>query len=366
MSSSAPASAAILPGLTAGSRILILRLRSLGDALLATPALAAVKQWRPDLRLSVLLYRRFAPILAGNTDLDEVIELDAEGWRAPWRLPAVVAELRRRRFAACFNLHGGTLSALLTRGSGAPHRVGLSRFRFGWAYTKAADPRRVFGRDRLHAVENQIAPFYAAGLPQGEIPPLRIFPQPAAQQAVAAKLAARGLRPGGRYAVLQPTANFFTKEWPFERYAALAGYLEEQHGLTPVFTCGPGEAAKLDAVARAYGKALLRLDPLRVPELVAVIEGAALYIGDDSGPTHIAAALGRPVVVLFGSSDSVAWAPWRAPHALVQNYYPCNPCRGDRCYAFAEPQCILSITPEQVRAAVERVLAAQTARQAVS
>lgn len=359
---SSATSAAFLPALPDGARVLIVRLRSLGDALLLTPALAALKRWRSDLRLAVLLYPRFAPILAGNPDLDEVIELGS----GPLRLTGAVRELRRRRFAACFNLHGGSLSAGLTRLSGAPERVGLSHFRFRWAYTAAADPRAVFGRERLHAVENQIAPFYRAGLPQGEIPPLKVFPQPDAQRAVAEKLAARGVRPGTRYALLQPTANFFTKEWPFERYAALARTLADRHGLEPVFSCGPGEGAKLDAVARAYGRPLVRLDPLTVPELVAVIAGAALYIGNDSGPTHIAAALNRPLVVLFGSSDSAAWSPWRAPHALVQNHYSCNPCRGDRCYAFPEPQCILSITEEQVRAAVERALAAQRAGQTVS
>jgi predicted lipopolysaccharide heptosyltransferase III len=349
-------STAFLPELPAGARALVVRLRSLGDALLMTPALRALKAWRPDLRVSALLYARFAPILAGNPDLEEVIELEPAGPGGPLRVAQAAAALRRRRFAACFNLHGGTLSALLTRLSGARHRVGSSHFRCRFAYTLMVEPRTVFGRDRLHAAENLIAPFYAAGLPQGEIPPLQVFPQPAARQAVAQKLAARGVRPGTRYALLHPTANFFTKEWPFARYAALARFLEQQHGLAPVFTAGADERAKLDAVARAYGKPLTRLDPLTVPELVAAVEGAALFIGNDSGPTHIAAALGRPLVVLFGSSDASAWSPWRASHALVQNYYACNPCRGDRCYAFAQPECILSITLAQAQAAVERVL----------
>lgn len=365
MTARTSAEGSFLPGLPPGARLLVIRLKSLGDALLTTPALRALKQWRPDLRLSVLLYPPFAGVLAGNPDVEEVMVLNPQGLAAPLEAARALARVRRRRFAACFNLHGGTLSALLTRASGVRHRVGFRHFRFRWAYTATAEARAVFGRNRLHAVENQMALFYFAGLPQGEIPPLQIFPQTAAGQAVAQKLAARGVHPGTRYALLQPTANFFTKEWPFERYAALARYLEEQHGLAPVFTCGPGEGAKLEAVARAYGKALARLDPLSVPELVAAIAGAVLFIGNDSGPTHIAAALGRPLVVLFGSSDSTAWSPWRAPHILVQNYYPCNPCRGDRCYAFAEPECILSITPEQVRAAVDRALAPHPAGQAV-
>lgn len=348
----------LLAELPPAARLLVIRMRSLGDVLLTTPALRALKRWRPDLRLSFLLYKHFAPILAGNPDLEEVVELDRRGLGTPLALARVWAQLHRRGFAACFNLHGGTLSALLTCASGAPHRVGFRYFRFPFAYTaRAPEPPAVFGRHPLHSVEHQMALFYWAGLPQGEIPPLQLFPQAAARASVAQKLAVRGVAPGSRYAVLHPVANFFTKEWPFERYAALARLLEEQHALMPVFTCGPGERPKLDAVARGYGKPLVRLEALTIPELVALIEGAALFLGNDSGPAHIAAALGRPVVVLFGSSDSTAWGPWRTPHVVVQNDYACNPCRGDRCYAFAEPQCILSISLEQVRAAVERLLA---------
>jgi predicted lipopolysaccharide heptosyltransferase III len=347
----------LLPSLSEGARILVIRMRSLGDVLLTTPAFRALKEWRPDLHLSVLVYQRHASILAGNPDLEEVIELNPEEATAPFTIAATAAGLRRRGFAACFNLHGGTLSAFLTRAS-APHRVGFGHFRFRSLYTALApDARRLYGRSRLHNVEQQLASFYAAGLPQGEIPPLQLFPQAAMQATITEELAQRGVRAGTPYAVFHPIANFYTKEWPFERYAELARLLEEEYTLAPVFTCGPGEGRKLDAVARAAGRPVVRLDSLSVPQLVALIGGAALFIGNDSGPAHIAAALRRPAVVLFGSSDSALWHPWRTPHAIVQNHYPCNPCRGDRCYAFPQPECILSLSLAQVRAAVERLLA---------
>ena len=366
MASAPSESTSLLPSLPEGARILIIRLRSLGDTVLTTPTLRALKQWRPDLRLSILLYPRFAPILEGNPNLEEILVLDAEGPGAPLRIARLVAALRERRFAACFNLHGGTLSALLTRLSGAPHRVGFHHFRFPAAYNRRVVLCDVFGHDRLHSVENQIALFYGAGLPQKEIPALEVFPQARARVSVAQKLAQRGLPAGTPYAVLHPIATFFTKEWPFDRYAALARALEQEHGLAPVFIAGGGEGAKLDAVAQAYGKALLCLEGLPLPELVALLEPAALFVGNDSGPAHIAAALGRPLVVLFGSSSSTVWRPWRTPHEVVQNYYACNPCRGDRCYAFAQPECILSITLDQVRVAVDRALAPTSSGQAAT
>ena len=353
--------AALLPSLPEGARVLVIRLRSLGDALLLTPTLRALKQWRPDLRISVLLYERFAAILQGNPDVEEVIALDTDGPTAPLELARIAAHLQEQGFAACFNLHGGTLSALLTLASGAPHRLGLARNRFGFVYTgRAPDPRTFLRKQRLHTVEVQVSIFQWAGLPAGEIPPLQVHPQPEARAAVASKLGACGVRQGRQYAVLHPVANFFTKEWPFERYAALAEWLEEKQGLAPVFVGGPGESGKLDAVEGASSRPLRRLESLTIPELVALIESAAVFIGNDSGPAHIAAALGRPAVVLFGSSDSVAWGPWRPQsgrNRVVQNDFDCNPCRGDRCYAFEKPECILSITQEQVRTAIGAVQA---------
>jgi lipopolysaccharide heptosyltransferase II len=358
MPSRTDSAAALLPSLPDGARLLVVRMRSLGDALLLTPALRALKQWRPDFRISVLLYARFAPILDANPDVEEIISLDAEGPTAPLVLARTVAHLRAQRFRACFNLHGSTLSALLTLASGAPHRLGLARHRLGFAYTdRAPDPRTFLGRQRLHTVEVQFSLFQWAGLPTNEIPPLRVFPQPAMREAVARRLEGLGVARGRRFAVLHPVANFFTKEWPFERYAALAEWLEEELGLVPVFVAGPGERAKLDAVERAGRRGLRRLESLPLPELVALIELASLYVGNDSGPAHIAAALDRPAVVLFGSSDSAAWGPWPrgGSQRIVQNEFACNPCRGDRCYAFEKPECILSLTQEQVRAAIAEV-----------
>jgi ADP-heptose:LPS heptosyltransferase len=88
-----------------------------------------------------------------------------------------------------------------------------------------------------------------------------------------------------------------------------------------------------------------------------MVAGARVFVGNDSGPAHIAAAARTPVVTIFGSSHSALWRPWKAPDsAVVQNYFDCNPCPGDRCYAFAEPRCILSITTEQVRVCLDALL----------
>ena len=93
---------------------------------------------------------------------------------------------------------------------------------------------------------------------------------------------------------------------------------------------------------------------------MALLERAKLFVGNDSGPTHIAGAVGSPVVAIFGSSNSKIWKPWRATAQIVQNSYPCNPCPGDQCYQFSEPECILSVTESQVQEAIDVALAQVT------
>ena len=121
----------------------------------------------------------------------------------------------------------------------------------------------------------------------------------------------------------------------------------------------------LDAVEKAAGAPLRRLEGVSLAQFAAALAGARLFVGNDSGPAHMAAALARPVVVIFGSSSSPIWGPWPRQDSdpaarVVQNPFDCNPCPGDRCYQFARPECILSVTFDQVKDAVEEVLAQST------
>ena len=162
--------------------------------------------------------------------------------------------------------------------------------------------------------------------------------------------------------MLHPTALYETKRWAAEKFAQLAIEFEQEKGLKPVFSCGPGEGAILDAIQSASGFALRRLENCCLGQLAAALAEARLFVGNDSGPAHMAAALSRPLVVVFGSSSSAIWGPWPRETSdpamkVVQNFYECNPCPGDRCYRFERPECILSVSLGQVRAAVENVLA---------
>jgi ADP-heptose:LPS heptosyltransferase len=172
-----------------------------------------------------------------------------------------------------------------------------------------------------------------------------------------AKLREAGVDPATPYAVIAPTNEFYTKRWMPERYAIVAEELIAR-GYQILMTGAPTDEqrAQMASVQVATRQSLVSLSNLRIGELVAVVADAKLFVGNDSGPAHIAAAVKTPLVVLFGPASSVRWRPWKAPSVLVQNHFDCNPCAMYTCEAFDEPECIRSITVEQVIKAIDKVI----------
>ncbi|HEV2388887.1 MAG TPA: glycosyltransferase family 9 protein [Candidatus Acidoferrales bacterium] len=342
--------AGILPGLPPGAEVLILRLRSLGDVVLTTPALAALRAWRPDLQLVVAVEPAFAPVLEGNPAV-------AETFIVGGFLPTA-ARLARRRFPIVFNQHGGPTSALLAAATGAPVRVAweASQFRF-LASVRVPGPEVFYGSRGVHTAEHRLTQFYWLGLPRGPVPPARMYPQPEALAAVERLLANHGIPPGRAYVVLQPGAAFATRRWALEHFAALGRWLGEDQGLGVVVALGPAERELVEQARVLFPPPVLLAAGLDLRQLAALLSRARLAVCNDTGTTHVAAAAGCAVVAIFGSTSPVHWRPWAVASRIVINEYPCRPCPGDRCYAFAEPRCILSVTVEQVEQACRELLA---------
>ena len=318
--------------------------------MLLTPALAAVHAWRPDLRLSVLVEPEWRAVLEGNPAISEVMV--ARGFLA------TAADLRRRKFPVVFNQHGGPTSAFLTAASGAAARVCWKGKQFEFLYNVLApDAVEFYGTLQVHTVEQRMTQFYWTGLPRGPIPRAEIFPQAPARGKIAEILAGRGIGASENYAVIQPGARYFTKRWSLQNFDELARWLAKSRGIRPVVILGPGEHEIAAAVGQKFASDAIVLDSLDLPLLIALIAGGRIFVGNDAGPAHLAAAAGTPAAIIFGSSSSVHWRPWKVEHRVVQNDFPCNPCAGDRCYAFDEPKCILTVTFEQVRDACEALLA---------
>jgi heptosyltransferase-3 len=356
--------ASLLSDLAPGSRLLVIRLRSIGDIILLTPALHLLKTWRPDLRVSVVVESRFRELLEDNPDVEELLNPgEGDGLsRLASRLRAI-REIRRRDFAVCLNLHGGPTSRLLTRASGARCKVGFAHFRARGMYdVLIPDACKFLGQPSIHTAEHQAAALFYLGMPRQEIPRARLTVRTGHVAWWREQRTRCGLASDQAYALVHPTALFRTKQWAAEKFAQLGDYLEHHAGLSPLYSCGPGETGVLDAVERAASTRISRLESASLGQFAAALADCRIFIGNDSGPAHMAAALERPLVVIFGSSSSVIWGPWprsesAAPARVVQNPYDCNPCPGNRCYFFERPECILSVSFEQVRAAVDDVLA---------
>jgi heptosyltransferase III len=341
-----PDSSELLPALPPGAEVLICRLRSLGDMVLETPALAALHAWRPDLRLCVLAEPWCAPVLDGNPAVAEVVLSGG--------LAETALRLRRRCFPIFFNQHGGPRSALLAGGSGAPWRVCWTGYQYSFLYNvHVPDREEFFGTAAVHMVEHRLSQFYWTGLPRGPIPRTRVFPQAAVMASVERQLASRGIAPGGAYAVLQPAARTPGMRWPVEKYAALARILREEHSMATVVNLGRRDEELAAEVRRKISGCAVVVDSFTVPELIALLAGARLFVGNDSGPAHVAAAADCPCVVLFGPTNPVEWGPWRARHRVVR--------ASGAASGKSEPPPIRSIAVDEVLAACEQLLAAPDA-----
>ena len=339
----------LLPDLPLDSRVLIIRQRSLGDLVLETPAVAALKAWRPDLRISMLVEPRFAAVFEGNPLIDEVIFSAG--------LVETTLQIRRRGFSTVFNQHGGPRSALLTGASGSPVRIGWKDHQYSFLYNvQVPEAQEFYGRPDVHAVEHRMSQFYWAGLPRGPIPPTKVFVQTDARQSVARKLAANGITSDQAYAVLQPGARFSEMRWPVTKFAELAGWLWAKYGITSAVNCSAQEAALAQEIRAAMPGSAVVADNLDVRELIALISSARLFVGNDSGPAHIAAGLQRPTVVIFSRTDPAQWRPLHAAGRVVSTGAQFEHPRGDKAIVVHQPRPVTAISVDELRAACAELL----------
>ncbi len=351
-------------------RILLVRLRQIGDVVFTTPAIRGLRERFPGAHLAYIVEPAAAPVVAGNPHLNEVIVTTGRSGLAGFRDDlAVIRRVRAGKFDTAIDFHGGPRSSLITWLSGAAVRVGYDIRGRSWMYTvRVPRPRHIRPR---HAVLNQWDLLDALGVPTPDPggTPVEMAPDPRAAASVAGRLTAAGVHAGDCLIVVHVSAGNPFRRWGLERFVALVSALARADaGRRVVVTSGPSElGAAADVIAQARSR-LPRDDAPRVlacgefslAEFRALLDGAALFIGGDSGPLHIASTSRVPIVGLYGPTLPVRSAPWRAPawtsEAVEVDGLPCRPCDQRRC----EPgdfRCLTWIQPEQVVALAERALA---------
>ena len=327
-------------------RVLLVRLRSIGDTVLMTPCLAALKNFRPGLEITAVSEPLSAPLLEDHPLIDRLLVVSSDlGARA-----RLVGELRRARFDVGVNLHGGTTAMFLTRLSGARHTTAYEDYRYAGLLTcPAPAPDHILKRRQIHSVEQQLALLYWLGVPPTAAPPLSLQVSEAAIRSIGERLAA-GIRKtqtsGRRFAVLAPAAAMESKRWPTAAFARVSEHIAGRWGLPSVVIAGPGQESIARRLASLSQTGPQVITGLGLKEVMALISLSSLFVGNDSGPMHIAAAFRRPVVGLFGSSNADVWRPWsEAPARVVQ------------AAAGADPETrIRDIPVEAVTGAVDEVM----------
>jgi ADP-heptose:LPS heptosyltransferase len=340
------------------SSLLVIRIRSLGDSILALPMLEALHAWRPDLRIDVLVEDPYDTVFFRQPAVHEILVLKSrqsppqKGW-ARWR---ACREIRRRRYDAILNLHGGSTSFFFTAASGARLRIGQEKYRHARCYhALIPSPFEVWQSRDLHTVHDQLTFLRWLEIPIPAIPSGKLILEDGARDRMRSRLASSGIAAPG-YLVIHATATLPSKQWPAAKFGELADRLFEQHGLPVIFTAGPREGQVLLDIGRHTRHRHRYWSDLALDSLFALIEGCRLFIGNDSGPTHAAAALGKRIVVVWGSSDFRVWHPWETEYEAVRRSLPCMPCPGYACAAFGRPRCIEEIPVADVFDACSRML----------
>ena len=349
--------------------ILLVRLRLIGDVVFTTPAIRAIRRHFPHARISYIVEPEAAAIVRGNPHLDDVIV--ASGPQAPGRLRAdlrLARRLRAERYDLAIDFHGGPRSSLLTWLSGAPQRIGFEVTGRSWMYTtRVPRPRALRPR---HSVETQWDLLLPLGIapPNPETDPTEMAADPAAAATVDRRLAEAGVPKGAPVIVIHVSAGNPFRRWPPDSFVDLIWRLVSGDSRRRiVLTSGPsdaGAAATIAGLARqrlgdAQRAMVLPIGEFDLAELRALASRAALYIGGDSGPLHVAGTTGAPVVGLYGPTLPVRSQPWRSASFISESAevgpLPCRPCDQRRC----EPgdfRCLTGISAELVAALAERAI----------
>ncbi len=344
--------------------------------MLTTPAVRAVRRAHRDAWITYLVEPGAAPVVEGNPHLNEVIVAPLSRGLARWRDDLGLARrLRRARFDAVVDFHGGPRSSWLALATGAPVRVGYTVAGRSWMYT-----HRVFrprGHRLRHSVENQWdlveALLPGVGRPGRGTDPVEMPDDPGAASRMANRLAGIGVGIDHRLIVVHVGAGNEFRRWPEAAFAdAVATLSSADPNRRIILTTGAAQAGAARAIrdlavarAGANPAAIVAWCDLGLADLRSLLERSAVFVGGDSGPAHVAATTATPMVVIYGPTLPAVWGPWRSPSLVTEvveaGALSCRPCDQRRCDP-GDFRCLRGIPAAQLVAAVERALQRDAAR----
>jgi heptosyltransferase I len=339
-------------------RILVVKLSAIGDIIHTLPAVAALRRAYPEAWLAWLVERSGANLLRGNPDLDELITVDTLAWRAHWWMGLrhiwyTTRHLRRASFDLCIDFQGLLKSALFGYFSGAPRRLGfpgqMCREPLSAVFTNVHGP---IVDPRAHVVDQSVELLQALGVATTE----RHFtiPLTEADEHFAERVWRElGLSSDVPVVVLWPGAAWKTKQWGELNYARLNDALIRRYQVRTLLTWGPGEESLIQRVVRATAYTPAIAPATTLLQLAALIARCRAFIGGDTGPLHLAAAVGTPTVALFGPTSPQRNGPYGPGHVVLHRELPCSHCYQRTCTHW---ECLPGIEVERVVNAVGSLL----------
>lgn len=360
----ATSSAAIVKGQTLAfdriRRVLIIQLGDIGDVVLTTPSIAALRQRFPDCALTIAVRPKAGELMQSCPLIDQVIPADKSSGPLSEKLLAtgrLIRSLRQRKYDLAIDFRTGTRGAVLARLSGAAQRIafyaGNETFWRNRMFTHLADiPYRpgIYVADYYHMI------LKAFGI--SETPgPLQLWVDPDRQQRMDELCHKTGFSPHAPYLVIQPFSLWSYKELPLNHYIKIIEAIDRRFGIPVVIAGGPGEEIKAARIVDGCRCKVFNLaGKTGLGEMAALLSRSRLFVGIDSAGLHIAAAVGRPTVGIFGPSAPASWAPRGEKHAVITSKLPCIPCRQKGCDDKGLSRCLKDLPVSVIMATIDPIL----------
>ncbi|HEU0283098.1 MAG TPA: putative lipopolysaccharide heptosyltransferase III [Gallionella sp.] len=346
-------------------RVLVIKLRHHGDVLLTSPVFSVLKEHAPHLEIDALVYQDTAEMLTFHPAISQVHAIDRK-WKSSGFLAQAQAEwkllstLRARRYDLIVHLTEHPRGAWITKLAGA--KFGIAKETKGkgrlWKSAFTHLFTTVNRGNCRHTVETHLDALRRIGIhPDEQERKLILVPGQEAEESIEKMLTEHQLEIKN-FIHLHPTSRWFFKCWPIAKMAALISSLQEQ-GYRIVITAAPAreELAMTRAILASLRQPVVDLSgQLSLKQLAALSARARLFIGVDSAPMHIAAAMGTPSVALFGPSGDIEWGPWQVAHRIIRSDHPCRPCGNDGCGGSKVSECLTTIPVEHVLGAARELL----------
>jgi lipopolysaccharide heptosyltransferase II len=322
--------------------ILVMRLYFVGDVLLSTPVFEALKGAFPRANLTLLLKRRALEVVERNPFVDNVVVYDGvSNYHSPAWLASLAGRLRKARYGLCVDLTGDLRSSWLLLASDPGFRIGFNHAGCGFLLD-----RRTPYRSEGHVVDHLVGTVSPVGATlQGPVP--RLYLTDRERRSAIRMVHERGIEEDAGYVVVSPGANWEFRRWPAVRFGHLAAMVRDRLGLRSVIVGSADDAGLANEVLTASdGAATSIAGATSLRDLAAVSAAASAFVGNDSGPMHLAASQGTPVVALFGPNTPERFAPRGCPSRVLWARFDCSPCSQRRCLRPHNP-CMDAISVEE-------------------